>query len=245
MILGEVFNILNEISPFELQEEWDNSGLILGAMSDEVKNIAIALDIDEEILDNIAENTLIITHHPLIFKKLNRLDYDLYPAKYIKKMIQKNISHIAVHTSFDKTHLNMFVAQSILKLKNITQKDFVCFGEIKEQTLEEFVEYVKKELGLLQIKYTKANKTVKRVALTTGSGASMLEYIDADCFLTGDVKYHDAMLSNALGISVVDITHYASERFFSTILCEKLKHNGIKAIIADSKDPFIIMQEKK
>jgi putative NIF3 family GTP cyclohydrolase 1 type 2 len=49
----------------------------------------------------------------------------------------------------------------------------------------------------------------------------------------------------ALGISMIDITHYGSEKFFSQILCEILKHNGIKAIIRNSKDPFTIMQEIK
>jgi len=73
----------------------------------------------------------------------------------------------------------------------------------------------------------------------------MLGYIDADCFLTGDIKYHDGMQAQAMGISMIDITHFGSERFFPEILCEMLKHNGIKGIIADSKDPFTIMQEKK
>ena len=73
----------------------------------------------------------------------------------------------------------------------------------------------------------------------------MLKYVDADCFLTGDIKYHDAMEALALNISLIDITHYGSEWFFSQILCEILNHNGIKAIIKNSKDPFTIMQEIK
>jgi len=150
-----------------------------------------------------------------------------------------------MHTNFDKTHLNRYVAREIIGLKNIQESNFVCTGEIEKQKLEDFTLCLKERFGLKNIRYVKAKESVEKVALITGSGASMLGYIDADCFLTGDIKYHDGMQARAVGISMIDITHFASERFFPEILCEKLKHNGIKAIIADSKDPFTIMQEKK
>ena len=49
---------------------------------------------------------------------------------------------------------------------------------------------------------------LKSVALTTGSGMSLLPNIKADCFLTGDIKYHEAMEAKARGISLIDIGHY-------------------------------------
>lgn len=245
MRIGEIYAILDRISPFELQEEWDNSGLLLGSMDDEFDNIILTLDIDEDIINNADNKTLIITHHPLIFAKLGSLDFSKYPAKYLRAMIKKDISHIAMHTNFDKTHLNGYVAREIIGLKNIQESDFVCKGEIERQSLEDFALLLKEKFGLEKIRYIKAKESVEKVALTTGSGASMLNNIDADCFLTGDIKYHDGMQAQALGISMIDITHFASERFFPAILCEILKHNGIKAIITDSKDPFTIMQEKK
>ena len=245
MTLGEITRLLDGISPFELQESWDNSGLLIGSKDDTFDHVVVSLDIDEAMLDEVAERTLIITHHPLIFGKLNRLDFSQYPAKFIRKMIKKDIFHIALHTNFDKTHLNHYVAKEVLGLANIEVNDFVCYGEVPEQSLEAYAADLKKRLGLEKVTFTKAGERVRRVALTTGSGASMLKYVDADCFLTGDIKYHDAMEALALNISLIDITHYGSERFFSQILCEILNHNGIKAIIKNSKDPFTIMQEIK
>lgn len=245
MTLGEIYTLLDGISPFELQEAWDNSGLLIGSPDDSFDHVVVALDIDEQMLDEVEEKSLIITHHPLIFGKLNRLDFSHYPARFIQKMIKKDIFHIALHTNFDKTHLNRYVAENVLNLADIEADEFVCYGDVPEQSLESFASDIQAKLGLEKIKYTKAGGTVRRVALATGSGASLLSHIDADCFLTGDIKYHDAMEALALNISLIDITHYGSERFFSQILCEILKHNGIKAIIKNSKNPFTIMQEIK
>ncbi|HHO65209.1 MAG TPA: Nif3-like dinuclear metal center hexameric protein, partial [Epsilonproteobacteria bacterium] len=69
-------------------------------------------------------------------------------------------------------------------------------------------------------------------------GASLMDEVEADCFLTGDIKYHDAMKAESLGLMMVDIGHYESERFFAEIMAEELKVLPILAIIANSKNPF-------
>jgi putative NIF3 family GTP cyclohydrolase 1 type 2 len=66
----------------------------------------------------------------------------------------------------------------------------------------------------------------------------MLSSIKADLYLTGDIKYHDAMLAKALNISMIDIEHFASEKFFSEILAKELKNFGLQAIISQSINPF-------
>jgi len=196
-------------------------------------------------LQNAKPHSLIITHHPLIFSKINALDFDKYPAMFIEKMIKKNISLISMHTNFDKTHLNEYVANKILKLNIDKKEDFVIYSDVGKIDFDEFALSVQKKLGLKFINVVKSKNKIKRIALTTGSGASLLPDIKADCFLTGDIKYHDAMLAKALGISMVDITHYASERYFCQILHSILKSNQIKAIIIHSKNPFIKFEEKQ
>ncbi len=70
MKIAEIYNQLNQISPFELQEKWDNSGLLVGDMNREIKEIVISLDIDRDILERAKEDTLFIVHHPIIFSGL-------------------------------------------------------------------------------------------------------------------------------------------------------------------------------
>ncbi len=237
MKLEEIFNYLNELSPFEMQESWDNSGLQVGEFSQEISKIALSIDVDEKLIDSLDENTLLITHHPLIFSGLKQLDFSKYPSNLIHKMIQKNISNIALHTNFDKTHLNDSVATEVLGYKIIKKDEFIDYLEVNED-FEAFNARVSSALGLDYSKYVKCKEWVQTAALTTGSGCSLIPNIDADCFLTGDIKYHDAMSAKSINLSLIDIGHFESEHFFAQILAKHLKILGLEVIIASSENPF-------
>ncbi|ACM93094.1 conserved hypothetical protein [Nautilia profundicola AmH] len=238
MKLKKIYDFLNEISPFELQEEWDNSGLLVGSFDNDVKKIYLTLDLDEEVIENAEENSLIIAHHPLIFKPLKNVVPTSFSTKLLVKLIQKNISFIAMHTNFDKTHLNRYVAEEVLGLKG-ESFDFVYTAEI-DSDFDEFAEFVKEKLDLKCLKTVKCHKKIKKVALTTGAGMSLLPYIRADLFLTGDIKYHEAMDAKIRGISLMDIGHYESERFFVDVLYRDIKDLKVEIVKTNSKNPFFI-----
>ena len=233
----EIYDYLNELSPFELQESWDNSGLLIGDFKEEISQIALSIDVDEKLIDSLENNTLLITHHPIIFGGLKQLEFSKYPANLIQKMIRKNISNIAMHTNFDQTHLNEYVATEVLGYK-ISKKDgFVAYLDVDED-FDTFAKRVSTAFGIQCARTVKCTQRVKKVALTTGSGCSLMRSLDADCFLTGDVKYHDAMEAKSINLSLVDIGHYESEHFFAQILEKHLKNLGLKVIIASSENPF-------
>ena len=85
MILKDIYNKLNEISPFELQESWDNSGLLVGDFNDKIDTIFLSLDVSLDMLKSLKSNSLLIVHHPLIFKPLKQIDYDNYISKIIRE----------------------------------------------------------------------------------------------------------------------------------------------------------------
>jgi dinuclear metal center YbgI/SA1388 family protein len=237
MKILEIYEYLNNLSPFEIQENWDNSGLLIGDFSEDISKIALSIDVDEKLIDSLDENTLLITHHPIIFGGLKQLEFSKYPANLIQKMIRKNISNIAMHTNFDQTHLNEYVAKEILGYE-ISKKDgFVAYLEVNED-FDEFAKKVSSAFGLKYARCVKCSDRVKRVAITTGSGCSLMRSLDADCFLTGDVKYHDAMEAKSINLSLIDIGHYESECFFAQILQKHLKNLGLEVIIASSENPF-------
>lgn len=238
MKLVDIYNFLDALSPFELQEKWDNSGLLVGDMSREVKRVVLSIDVDDTLIESLEEDTLLITHHPLIFGGLKQLEFSKYPANLLEKMIRKNISNIAMHTNFDQTHLNEYVAKEVLGYDIAYKDGFVAYLNVNE-SFELFSKKVARAFGLTHIKCVQCSDYVKVAALTTGSGASLMRSIDADCFLTGDIKYHDAMEANSLKLSMIDIGHYESERFFGEILLKHLKNLGLEVIISPSKNPFI------
>ena len=70
MKIRDIYEFLNTISPFELQEKWDNSGLLVGNFEDEFENLYLSMDLDLDLVENLKPNSLVITHHPLIFSGL-------------------------------------------------------------------------------------------------------------------------------------------------------------------------------
>ncbi len=241
MKIKEIYNHLDTISPFSLQEKWDNCGLIVGNMEDEFDNIYISLDLDLAMIKKIKKNSLIITHHPLIFSALKTVNDDSYSTKILKKLIKKDISLISLHTNIDKTHLNSYVGREILGLDFQKDEDFILTAEIN-LSFKSFTKLIKDKLNLKTLKIVNAKKEIKSVSLTTGAGMSLLPNIKADCFLTGDIKYHEAMDAKARDITLIDIGHYESEIHFITLmnsLLEKyLKTNDKKAIMLKSHNPF-------
>ena len=238
MTIRTIYHLLDQISPFEMQEKWDNSGLLVGDFDTKIEHIVLSLEIDKDILKKVKQNTLIITHHPLIFSPLNKIIYNTYPGILLQKMIKNNISHIAMHTNFDKTHLNKFVASKIFGFQDIIQDDFIVYSKIKKISFKDFAKKIQKKLNLQNLNIVKSKENIQKIALTTGSGASLIKDIKADCFLTGDIKYHDAMMAKALNINLIDITHYHSEKYFCEILLPLLKDKHIKDININSNDPF-------
>lgn len=241
MQIKDIYEYLNTLSPFELQEKWDNSGLLVGNMEDNFENLYLSMDLDLELVETLKPNSLVITHHPLIFSGLKRVNYNTYSTKIVRELIKKDISLISMHTNIDKTHLNRFVIERILDFKVDNQNEFIANCSV-DFSFNDLLKYLNKKLNLKNIKYVKTKEEIKKIAICTGSAMSLIDEVDADCFLTGDIKYHDAMEAKARGISLIDIRHYESENAFSLLLEELLKDylkkNQFKAIILASKNPF-------
>lgn len=238
MKLKDIYKFLDEISPFSLQEEWDNSGINVG-INEKIERIYLSLDIDDSVIEKIKPNSLIITHHPLIFKGIKKVNFNSFSTKYLIKLIQKNCSLIAMHTNFDKTHLNNYFAKKILEIEGF-QEDFVFYSEVYMK-FDKLVNLIKEKMKLKYIRVVKANDFVKKVGITTGSGMSLLDQIKADCFLTGDIKYHEAMDVKARGISLIDVGHFESEKYFADALYDDIKDMEIEIIKINSSNPFSLI----
>ncbi|AHJ13548.1 Nif3-like dinuclear metal center hexameric protein [Sulfurospirillum multivorans] len=236
MKLGALYDFLDTLSPFATQASWDNSGLLIGSREDEVEQIYLSLDVDSALLEEVAENSLIITHHPLIFSSLKQLNFAKYPSNLIQIMVQKKISLIAMHTNFDLSHLNAFVA-SKLGFEIVDSNEFVAYCEVN-QRLDDLALHVKHVLGIENLRIVRGREWVGRCAITTGAGGDLISKIEADCFLSGDLKYHQAMEAKENNLSLIDIGHFESERYFPECLAQYLKNLPLKAIMSNSKNPF-------
>ncbi|MCH5336012.1 MAG: Nif3-like dinuclear metal center hexameric protein [Campylobacter sp.] len=238
MKLAELYNFLDTISPFCTQENWDNSGLLLGNLNDEISRVYLSLDLDEKLIDEAEPNSLFITHHPLIFKGLKDLAGELYPRAFVKEMILKNLSLICLHTNYDLSHLNAYFVKEILGFKHFTQEKFLIFVDV-DMSFQTLCEHIKQKLNLEILKVSFCGKEkLKKIAICTGSGGDLIPGIKADCFLSGDFKYHQALEALSNGLSLIELGHFESERYFADSLAKHLQNLPLKAIIKVSKNPF-------
>lgn len=245
MKISDIYKILDEISPFELQDKWDNSGLLIGSMNDEFDKLYVSLDLDSSLLETLEDNSLIILHHPLIFDGLKSLNPEKFPSNLIYKLIKKDIKVIAMHLNFDKTHMNKYLVTKVLGYEIKSCKEYECYFEVN-QDFDTFAKDMASKLNINYLRVVKSNNFVKTAALCTGGGGSLLSELEGvDCFLTGDIKYHTALQAKEENISLIDINHYESEVIFSQCLSDELKSKGINAIIANSTNPFEYLKGNK
>lgn len=101
----DILKALQSIAPFQLQEGYDNSGLLVGDDSDVVSKALIALDVTEAVVDEAIDKScdLIISHHPLIFKGLKRLGSGNMVERIVRKAIKNDIAVLCVHTNLDNS----------------------------------------------------------------------------------------------------------------------------------------------
>lgn len=121
MKVKDFTNYLEQLAPLTYQEEYDNSGLIIGDFNMEVKGVLITLDCNDKVLDEAINNkcNLVITHHPIIFKGLKKINNDSLTDKLVIKAIKNNVAIYSIHTNLDNivNGVNSEIAKR-LKLKN-------------------------------------------------------------------------------------------------------------------------------
>ncbi len=103
MQVRQITQYLESIAPLAFQESYDNAGLIIGRPEDEVSGILISLDITEEIVDEAISKhlNLIISHHPIIFSGIKKLNGKNYIERCVAKAIKNDIAIYAAHTNLD------------------------------------------------------------------------------------------------------------------------------------------------
>jgi len=139
------------------------------------------------------------------------------------------------------THPYEEPAYDVYELKTKSSYGIGIFGEIdREVEISKFSLEVKNRLQARYVRLIKSNEQkVKRVALCTGSGGSLLEQVnnkDADLYITGDITYHAALRAKELGLNVLDVEHFDTEKFFVEALYNQMIKFGIpKDILIKSK----------
>lgn len=235
--LEYIYKEISKLANENLAEKWDNVGIMLGDSKKNVNKILIALDVTTFVVEEAIEKEvdLIISHHPLIFSPLYKIDYTNFKGQIIKELILNDIAVISAHTNLDsaKDGLNTYLA-NLLGLRNLTvlaenpNNSEVGLGRVgtlpSEMSLDDFITYTKEKLSLNFVKLVKANENdIKTVAILGGAGGNFVyDLPKVDIYLTGDIKYHEAIDAIEMRQNLLDIGHFA-EKVSKNLLKEYLE----------------------
>ena len=105
MIIRNITDIIEDLSPLTYAEDFDNVGLLVGDYNTKVRGVLVTLDTLEITVDEaIARNcNLIVSFHPIIFKGLKKINGSNYVERVIIKAIKNDIAIYSMHTALDNS----------------------------------------------------------------------------------------------------------------------------------------------
>jgi len=263
--VSDVVDMMEVIAPTRLAEEWDNVGLQVGAGDWPVGTVWVSLDPRPDVVDQAAEAgaDLLITHHPLLFKPLRSVDPSTPVGAILVRALASKTAIYAAHTNLDSAvdGLNDLLAGAI-GLTDLRPLAAVASGDDAGEglgrigrlpaplELETFARQVETALGVKSAAKLsgRADLKVETAAVCSGSGSSLMRQFlnsDAQVYVTGDLRYHDALDAQDADRGLVDIGHFASEAIVVDLLVRRLsemaRSKGMNLTVEPcriQRDPF-------
>ncbi|NOR86551.1 MAG: Nif3-like dinuclear metal center hexameric protein [Bacteroidales bacterium] len=216
MKLHQILKELQNWAPFQYQESYDNSGLLVGSVDSDIHKILISLDITESVIKEAIEGrfNLIISHHPIIFSGIKSLTGKNEEERVLLSAIKNDIAIIAMHTNLDNVHhgVNSTISKKlgllnteILKPKNGTLKKLTVFIPEKHHDI------------------------VRKAVFEAGAG-HIGNYKECSFGVSGTGTFKAEELSNPF-VGVVNQFHEESEIRMETVFPANLQSKVIQAII--------------
>lgn len=255
----QLYDLLEGFAPARYACSWDNVGLLVGRRNTEIKKVIVALDATNEVIDRAVEEgaDLILTHHPMIFSSMKRVNSDHFLGEKILTLIEHHISVFAMHTNFDIIKMADLAGECFGISKDAKPLEVTCveekeegIGKIadleQEMTLEECVSLTKRALDLEQVLlFGDPKKKVRRIAISPGSGRSMTELAakqGADVLITGDIGHHEGLDAMDMGLSIIEAGHYGTEHIFIDCAVKFLKEQtDLTVIPVKSGSPYQVL----
>lgn len=242
MKIREITDAIERFAPLALQESYDNAGLVVGDPEREVHCALLAVDVTEEVLAEAEREgcDLIVTHHPIIFHPLHRLNGADYVQRCVERAVRSGIALYACHTNLDSVPNGMSwrlaaeLGVGALRVLDpaVGKGDGVGFGVVGELPeavpMLDYLREVGRRLRVGALRHSRiVHERVRCVALCTGAGGSLIgaaRRAGAELYLTADLRYNDFMTPSD-ELTVADIGHFESEYCAIDLLFEIFSKN--------------------
>ena len=225
----DILRFFEAFAPVQTAMDFDNVGLLIGDKNRTVTKAVVSLDITAETVEEAAALgcELIISHHPVIFRPLKHLH--TRDAAYL--LARHDIAAVCMHTNLDLSDdfgVNLCLAAA-LGLQNVRKSacgECLFIGELAEKAdMTAFAAHAKAALSCTGLRYTDKKACVQTVAVASGAGGSEVFAAaeeGADVLVTGEIKHHEILAANSLGLNMLDAGHFKTEDVVMLPLAEKL-----------------------
>lgn len=237
VLVSDIAAIMEQIAPLSLSESWDNTGLLLGDLAEPVERLMTCLTLTgDSAAEAIARRAqLVITHHPLPFQPLKKITTSTQTGSLLWQLARHGISIYCPHTAWDSAFdgINAQLARK-LSLEEVEPLIPAANGELgagrcgtlyKPMSLEKIATKLVQHVPHCRPRAVPARGEIQRVALGCGSGASFLAAAAAkhcDLLITGEGTFHNCLEAEHLGLGMLMIGHFASEKFAMDQLASRL-----------------------
>ena len=226
--LKDFAEYIESIVPLNLKMEGDNCGIQVGDPKDSISKLLISLDHDKESIEYAIENGFdgIFAHHPLLRPAIETVINQGGVEGVAFQAIKNGISLYTAHTNLDAVRggvndclaslcgLDPEKAKVISPSEDSENEGMGRYGEIEEMETTDYLEKIKENLDQDSlVVWGRPEGTIESIAVCGGSGASFLEEVldlGVDCYLTGDLRYHQSKAATEEGLLLVDLGHYGS-----------------------------------
>lgn len=246
----EIAAVLEEFAPLQTQESWDNAGFCIGSPEEEVRAVLVGFDCTAALLREAVSRgaNMVVTHHPLIFNGLKRIDPDDPVGAAIILAIRHGIVVYAAHTNADKASggVNTLLAArlGLVEAEALDDSGLACIGLLPApMSGDAFCALVRERFSLRVLRCSAPVDEVWRVATSCGSGSSFAGkafLAGADAFVTADVSYHHFFVPE--GRMILDIGHWESEveivSKFVSVLRKKMPTFAVYTATQETNNPI-------
>jgi dinuclear metal center YbgI/SA1388 family protein len=238
MQIADVIDEIQAVAPESTAMEWDNVGLQVGAVDERCHGVLVCLEATPDVADEAARlgANLIVTHHPLIFSPLKAIQTDQPLGQLLRRLLADGTAVYTAHTNLDAapgvgTAAALADKLGLEEFSPLLEEGEVPLGAVGklagEPPVDAVVGRIRRALRPARLTVVgDTDRPVRTLALMPGSGGDAVgpaAAAGADVLVCGDLKHHDALDALALGLTVIDATHYATERPVVGALADHLR----------------------
>lgn len=257
--LQDVVAFLREFAPPELAEDWDNVGLLIGDPADEVRSALTCLtltpNVAEEAITRGAQ--LIVTHHPVLFRPVQRLTAETSEGRMLLSLIRAGISVYSPHTSYDSAAdgINAQLARMLglkdvrpLRPKEMLANESLPIGSGRwgylpdSMSLGELIERIKPALRVSTVQFVGGlNRPIRKLGIACGAAAEFLRdaaQSGCEALLTGEARFHSCLEAEAAHIALILPGHFATERPAMEQLANVLQARFAELVVQASQSEY-------